>query len=65
MNMRNFVRTYVSVGIGFAIVSASVLIKDSKDTPFQIAYYATANGVMWPIAIVAMVNKKKSLKLVK
>lgn len=58
--MKTFGKTYLTIGIMSAIVSATVLIKDGKDSPSKIAYYTALNGVVWPMAIVAGAQKHLS-----
>lgn len=48
--MKYLVLGYLTVGAITSIVTASVLAReDDKDSSSRIAYYATINGLMWPL----------------
>lgn len=55
--------TYIIIGLIGAISTVSVLVKDGKDSPIRIAYYATVNGLGWPYVLgAAIVKIKKEMK---
>jgi hypothetical protein len=62
MNNKNLVLAYAGVAVGVAVTSVAVLVKDGKDSPSKIAYYAVSNGLLWPGAIIVMARKAAELE---
>lgn len=61
--LKSIAVNYAVIGATVAVISAVVLAKDGKDSPSEIASYATVNGLLWPASLVMAAKKKQELKL--